>query len=158
MNTKKIKNNRGFTIIELVVALAILAAIFSLVGPFFITGIQQFQESNSRVIDQANLRKIMASVSREVRDATELTITDNGQTVTIDGNIYTYNATDETLVKTVGSTGDEVTIAKFITWFEVERDGDMVTIKARATNRSSILSTNVYVREKPSPTAVGGYS
>ena len=135
-----LKNNKGVTLLELIITIAIVGIVFLLIAPLFFTGINFFGDSNAMVMDQANLRKIMTDISREIRDATEVTV-DSETQITVDDCIYTY--ADGKITKTFTDTGTEVVVSERIAEFTAAKNGEIVELRVRAEGKGSTIITKV---------------
>jgi len=152
------KRNKGFTLLELIITLAIIAIIFTLLGPLFFTGVNFFADSNNRVMDQVNLRKVMTDISREIRDAEKIKLEEDPE----DGfkvGVWTYKYSEETneLTKSIidEDTGIEtnvVVLAQRVALFEVVviggdgEDNNLVELRVKAEGAGSTIITKVSVR------------
>jgi prepilin-type N-terminal cleavage/methylation domain-containing protein len=64
------KNPKGFTMIEIIVAISILVLVFILGSEFIIRGFKSFTYNSEEETAVQNARKIMETVSKDVRECT----------------------------------------------------------------------------------------
>ncbi|MBN2878041.1 MAG: prepilin-type N-terminal cleavage/methylation domain-containing protein [Clostridia bacterium] len=145
------KRNKGFTLIELIITLAIIAIIFTLLGPLFFTGVNFFADSNGRVMDQVNLRKIMTDMSREIRDAGGVKLNEEGFEV----GDWTYMYSEETRELTKSFEDEDtgtvttVVLAQRVALFEIVvtgEDDNLVELRVKAEGAGSTIITKVSLR------------
>lgn len=141
----KISNNKGFTLIEMIVTLVIVVLIFTLITPLFVTGINFFRDSNSMVKDQANLRKTMTDLSREIRDATVVNVI-SATEIEVGDCTYKYVADDKQITKYRASADSTVVISRGVVFFEVTQNDDIIEFTVRADGAGSTIVTKVSVR------------
>ena len=145
-----LKNNKGVTLLEVIITLVIIVTIFTLIGPLFFTGINFFADSNSMVMDQADLRKAMTDLSRELRDASEVTIVSTTK-MEIGDIVYEYSADTQEITKYFTDTETTVVISDRVSQFEVVvTEDNVIEITVRAEGASSTIVTKVTVRERNS--------
>ncbi len=80
MELKKIfivikKNQKGFTLVELIVALAIIALIMGVMSSAFIAATRTFEKGLDQYDLQANIRLASDFIINEVRNASEISLT-----------------------------------------------------------------------------------
>ncbi|NMB44638.1 MAG: prepilin-type N-terminal cleavage/methylation domain-containing protein [Clostridiales bacterium] len=69
---KTIENNRGMTLIELVVAIAILGVILLAIYSFMNTGVKGFARETTTAKNQAQVRRVSNNIGREIRRASHI--------------------------------------------------------------------------------------
>lgn len=69
-------NNRGITLIELVVAIAISGVILFTIYSFYVTGVRGFSRGSSTATNQMSVRRVSNEVAREIRKAQNIDIPD----------------------------------------------------------------------------------
>ncbi len=88
-------NNRGLTLIELVVGIALLATILLSIYSFYIVGIKGFARETTRATNQTSIRRASNEIARQVRRGQDISTTDSAslQIVFSDNSqtIYTKN-------------------------------------------------------------------
>lgn len=148
-----INRNKGFTLIEVMIVLAILVIIFAMVGPLFVTGINYFRDSNNRVITQGNARRIMTDLSREVRDADpDDVVLNSSSEIEVEDFRYSYSTTTKEITKTNMATAESIVIAREVTLFNVTRDVNTIVFEVRSSWDDSTIKTTVTIRTRPEPT------
>ena len=81
----KRNNNKGFTLAELLIVVAIIAVLTAIAIPVFTTQLEKSREAT----DAANMRSVYAEVMTSMLTETEPGTTDNGVTITVAGGIVT---------------------------------------------------------------------
>lgn len=113
------KDNKGVTLIELVVAIAILGTILASIYSFYLVGIKGFSRETTTATNQVSVRRASNDIAREIRravtispdplpgetetPANELNLTDSEGEVTI----YTLNSSDKSIeIKKIDSSNN----------------------------------------------------
>ena len=146
-----LKNNKGVTLLELIITLGIIGAVFILVAPLFFTGLNFFGDSNSMVMDQVNLRKIMTDMSREIRDASSVTVNSSTEIV-VDNCTYSYQADVKQITKYFTDTATTVVVSNRVEVFDITESGSLIEFRVRAEGETSTIVTKVNVRQRVEPT------
>lgn len=68
------RDDRGYTLIEVVVALAILVAIMLSIFSFYVTGVKGFARESTTAYNQMKIRRALNDISREVRRSSSATV------------------------------------------------------------------------------------
>lgn len=76
---KTIENNRGMTLIELVVAIAILGVILLAIYSFMNTGVKGFAGETTTANNQAQVRRVSNNIGREIRRAESVAVVTVGE-------------------------------------------------------------------------------
>ncbi len=63
------KKNKGFTLIEVVVVVAVLSLMLAGMFSIFDTGIKMYAKDNTQVANQESIRTIMTSIEKKIRKA-----------------------------------------------------------------------------------------
>ena len=138
-----LKNNRGISLIELLAALTLLSLIFLLVSSFTIFGQKQMNSQSSQIDNQANVRLAINIISKEIRCADRLVIS-NDNVLTIN-NTEKYQLTDTTITK------NDTALIKGIEEFIINKEGSKINITITSLPDKNInsvtLSTVIYMRE-----------
>lgn len=138
---KKKNNNKGFSLVELIVVIAIMAVLVAVLAPQFTKYIDQSRKSN----DAATVAGIVTAAQVGIADTTNyniekgtytITLTKNSDaTVTLDGKKVETNKKSlaDAIVDTCGSLEDlKVTANKWtndIVEITIEYDGSIVDVK-----------------------------
>lgn len=77
----RLKNRKGITLVELVVAMAILSVIIAASVTVMVTGIKTYNKNLTDTMSQQNLRSAMVKVTRQVRNAPSGAVSVNGSKV-----------------------------------------------------------------------------
>lgn len=143
----KIKNTKGFTLMEMLIVVAIIAVLVAIAIPTFTSSLNKARVAT----DEANIRSGYASVMADVltnqisqSENTAANATDMTYTLLVDGSVKkTGDTTNTTTVYTTkGKLSEEVNIAgfKFTSWekgktvtYEYKGDKNEVTIKVDGT-------------------------
>jgi prepilin-type N-terminal cleavage/methylation domain-containing protein len=140
MNTS-IKNENGITLIELLVALALLGTIIGLISSVHIFGQKQFTSQSKQIQHESNVRYAMNMITKEVRSSPTIAVSNN--TIQTSTSLFELKGTD--LFK-----GD-VVLEEDIGEFIVQQSGNKISITIKSVpnqyDKVSSLSTNVYIRE-----------
>jgi len=73
----KLRNDNGFTLVEMMVALALLSVVFTAVNSFFLSSVTAWHRSQDKAEVEENLRIGMNRLSRELRQAESIVSYDN---------------------------------------------------------------------------------
>ena len=148
----KIKNTKGFTLMEMLIVVAIIAVLVAIAIPTFTSSLNKARVAT----DEANIRSGYASVMADVLTSqisesadTEDKATDMIYTLLVDGSVKKQGDTKTTTeeYKTKGKLGETVNIAgfKFSAWekgkgvtYEYKGDTNEVTIKVDGTAGSKV--------------------
>lgn len=115
MRYRLLKDHQGLTLIELIIALAILLLVLSVVFNFFIFGVKSFDVAERRSEIQLDVRLASDFITTRLRNATSLSLTDNSLANTI----------DLTLLQTRFTTIEEVFFeihqesGRYIIWYKI---------------------------------------
>lgn len=69
MNWEKKKQNKGFTLIEIIVVIGIMGMLTTMIYQFVLQGNDLFNQSRDQALAQDILRKVMTSIAKELRAA-----------------------------------------------------------------------------------------
>jgi prepilin-type N-terminal cleavage/methylation domain-containing protein len=102
----KIRNNKGFTLIELVVTMAVLSIVMGLIVGLVTQSLKFFRDEDNQVTNQAALRQIALDFEKDVRKyvitPTEYEVSGNCYIIKpiIESNIsYCYDSANKTVTK-----------------------------------------------------------
>jgi prepilin-type N-terminal cleavage/methylation domain-containing protein len=147
------KNEKGITLIELIIAILIFSVVIALAGSFLVSGFRNYEVIGEILTGQSNTRYVMYEISKELRNASlsDITINDTNTSINIDGVTFSYSADDLT-VSRIETTGTTV-IARDIAGFYVEISGETVNYSIQSTDDSAGLNSSVTLKEftRPSP-------
>lgn len=158
-----IKNNKGFTLIELMMVIAILGIVFSVVGSVLNNSIIKYNRESTYYESKINARYAMNRVLNEIRRNYNTTYASGkvslGATTLVNsnkndatGNIYYYYEankydTGDGYGELRGAGG--VVIAKYIKDFKIESVSAKlikVTVKGQKQNSKRDLTITTYIR------------
>ncbi len=111
MNTKmkRIINQNGLTVMELLIAIAIIGVVFTLVASFFKVSVEVYDEGHRQTEEQHAVRLATDFVTRELRNATTIEIIDTAPDSGSPEEFYIYVNNNNKLVKYVTDTDTETT-------------------------------------------------
>ncbi len=111
MNTKmkRITNQNGLTVMELLIAIAIIGVVFTLVASFFKVSVEVYDEGHRQTEEQHAVRLATDFVTRELRNATTIEIIDTAPDSGSPEEFYIYVSNNNKLVKYVTDTDTETT-------------------------------------------------
>lgn len=102
------KKNRGVTLVELIIAMAIVAVIIAASTATLLTGIKTYNRNFNDTVGQQNLRVAMMDISKQVRNNSGAaavtgtgTLTVNGKNYAVSAGNLTYNG--QTLAQNIAS-------------------------------------------------------
>lgn len=133
------KNNKGFTLIELMIVTGLIITVASIVFSPITFSVENFGNQNEKTNIISDLRRTMDYLTREIRKANEIEVIDNG--IKIDSIVY--NLENGNLVKdgnVVIEDIDELNINKLGSKIEIK----IVIKDSKAKNHS--LSSTINIR------------
>ena len=110
------RKDKGFTMVELIVAIAIFSIVITIVVSLFMTALKGYRKNLALQNVQDNARFIVDFIAKELRMATINSGTSNSLNITrSDGTAVTYLLSSNNLTRTAGGTSgpinsDEVTV------------------------------------------------
>lgn len=86
------KDNRGVTLIELVIAIAILTSIVFAITSFYVSGVKGFARETTTASNQTEVKRLSNEIARELRRSKEIVINPFNQLIIVDSdnNVVTY--------------------------------------------------------------------
>lgn len=143
------KDNRGISLIELVVAIAISGVILVTIYSFYVTGVRGFARGTSTATNQVSVRRVSNEVAREIRKASNVDIPDSSTLILKDeiGNMMveikylSSNNTIEADYYTEAGDGSMTfshnrKLAERIGSFEAKKDSDKTNITIESIENS----------------------
>lgn len=135
------KSESGFTLVELLAALAILSLVIILAGSIHIFGQKQFVQQSEQVSQINDLRYIMASIEQDVRQTPKEEIKFEEDLIVGD---TTYSHQGTALYE------NSELLSNQISSFEVILNEDKIDISLSSTtngkNKKEVVSTIIYFR------------
>lgn len=133
----QMKDNKGVTLLELVIAIAILSSIILVIVTFYISGVKAFARETTTANNQFKVRRVSNEIGRELRRANTVTESSGVLNLTYsDGSLTRYRL-DITSLKAdyyiVGPTGTLIhdhtgELAKGIKQFHITVLTDTITV------------------------------
>lgn len=99
MNNQKKMGNKGFSLVELIVVIAIMAVLVGVLAPQFLRYVEKSRQDG----DITSIQQVMTAINTGVSDGVvkgDITITINGDSLTVGGNVGDA-LTDSGLSKTM---------------------------------------------------------
>jgi len=147
------KNKKGFTLVEMLIAIMIFAVVMALAGSLFVTGFRNYEKVSGILTGQSNNRIVMYEISKELRNASlaDIVVNETNTSITIGSVIFAYSGTDSTISKT--KSGTTTVIARSVTGFTVELVGETVSYSIHSSEETDKLSSSVTLKQfdRPSP-------
>lgn len=140
-----IKNNRGFTLVELLAVLALMSIIIILISSAHIFGQKQFINQAEEINHQSDARYIANLVAKDVRKASSLSVSGNELIL---GEV-TYHLSGNTLKKNGSIIAESVSEFKPEVLPAEKGKGIKLSISTLANkqSKSAALETIIYARE-----------
>lgn len=141
------KNNKGMTMIELLVAFALLSLVLLLIGNVHLSGQKQYTDQTKQISDQANVRLAAKVMTQDIRSASPTTVSVDNGVLIIDDIQYKYNSAEQAIYK------DDSPFVTNIKEFVPTKRGDKITLKMISTtvpnqkDHSASLTTDIYLRK-----------
>lgn len=84
------RSHNGFTLIELIVAMAVFAILGSVLVTIFVSAVSYFSNEKSQLFNQSSISEISAAFEADTRKASQAAITGNCLVLTIASGNKTY--------------------------------------------------------------------
>jgi len=137
-------NAKGVTLIELLIAAALVSVIFGVAFMFYYFGTISFDNESTSANNQQNLRLAMNDITREIRNtSSEITVDHANSTLTIGSILYKLedNAIKKNSNVLMGNVGK----------FDVSKNGNIISIeiesKANRSGHKDSLKTTIAIRK-----------
>jgi len=142
---KGIKKRKGITLIELIIAIALMGTVLMVGYSFFSTSLKSYGSQIDNVDNQARARQVIRHISGEIRKADEIEIEDN-DSIKIDGTLYRFQKDTNTLLR---NENDFVTGIKFFKVSSNDGDGEIKLEITALTNdgQEFTLTSSIFIRE-----------
>ncbi len=98
------RRQSGFTLIELIVAMAVFAILGSILVSIFVSAVSYFSSEKSQLFNQASISEISADLEADTRKASGAAITSNCLVLTIASGNKTYCLNTTTHIYTRNNT------------------------------------------------------
>lgn len=137
-----LKNENGFTLVELLASLAILSMIISLIGSVTMFGIKQYDTQTSAASQSNDYSYALSVLSKEVRSAEKVDISEGS--ISVDGTVFVQdgsrlikktNADQEILAEDVKSGG-----------FQIVKNANKTINITLESAKQKIYETTIYLR------------
>jgi prepilin-type N-terminal cleavage/methylation domain-containing protein len=138
-------NDKGMTLLELILAVVLVSIILAVVFMFYHFGSVSFENESISASNQQNLRLIMNDITKEIRNHSDeqITVDQASSTITIDTVVYRLNG--NSLMKNSNLLMDNV--GKF----DVSKNNNIISVEIESTaNRSGnteSLKTTIAIRK-----------
>jgi len=138
-------NNRGLSLVEILVSMLILAMLMGVVYTGFSAGYMSWQTYQSNIITQQQVRKVFETLKRDLREASNISITQDGTNTNLsfsktsgDSIDYTWTNTGDDANQVIREVnGSGTPIANSISAFTLTDNTTSVTVTISATKSSA---------------------
>ena len=150
---KYLKNNKGFTLMELLIVSAILVMVVGVSSLLLLTGLRNYSDNAERINGQYNVRMSLVQLNRDLRtaDSADVSIGAGGKSIAIGTKAYSYDGTAGTLTYSDGINDPRI-VGSSLTAFSVSKVDDTVHINIKAKWNDSDIHTKVALKSIPRPT------
>lgn len=137
-----LKNENGFTLVELLASLAILSMIISLIGSVTMFGIKQYDTQTSAASQSNDYSYALSVLSKEVRSAEKVDISEGS--ISVDGTVFVQ---DESRLIKKTNTEQEVLAENVKTGgFQIVRNADKTINITLESAKQKMYETTIYLR------------
>ena len=144
---RKPKGKHGFTLMEVLIGLAVLAMLMAAIGAAVHSSLQSYTENEKSLALTQAARAVLDRMMREVRTAADVDSTTHTLTIDEDGTgqnvveyqfypgsfYYTQTAGGQTNTYPLLAYGDDVTVTDFSVLREDSAEGDPLSVTVRLT-------------------------
>ena len=132
------KNKRGFTLIEVLVAIGLVVMVAALMYTFVGQGLSLYTMETETAEEQTNLRQALSEITNRVRlaDASEVAVTDGG--LTVGSTAYAYSSAQKCILR------DGDTFANNIAGFTATLNDSLLEISVTST-AGTVVSTSLFL-------------
>jgi prepilin-type N-terminal cleavage/methylation domain-containing protein len=145
-----VKNNKGFTLVELLVTLALLGIVISIYSSLYYSGYKSYKNTQGNIDIEQNVRYVMNYIINQIdKGPTLINIIDNGHGLNIDGNYIQFDTINNKIYLDQNR-GHE--IATNISEFNVKlKNSNVLNIEIVGQNKDGTgefsLSTDIFLRK-----------
>lgn len=144
---------RGFTLLELVLTLALLSMVIGLACSFYLLGLGSYQDCSAQIDLQQNARIAMDKISSELKFARAYSISSSREGINYmhpgSNRVYSFSLRGRELEHHIGSTVTKVAYSvEHLEFKEGEQGAVSYTIKVKDGEREHILSSSVKPRNE----------
>lgn len=140
---KWFKNRKGITLIELIIALALISIVLVIGYNLFFSGLNNYGRQVDNVDNQTRARQAIRQISGEIRKASSVDVIDE-YSIDIDGVLYKFQEDENTLLR------DGNDFMSGIKLFTTSRNGNEINLEITTLAKDShevTLSTLINIRE-----------
>lgn len=130
------KNRRGFTLIEVLLTLALIVVVAALMYSFFGQGLTLYTMETESAQEQANLQQVLSDITNRVRLADPSSITYANGTLSIGTTTYKFDSTDQQILR------NGTALATGVSAFNITLGGQLLGISVTST-AGSVVSTSL---------------
>lgn len=130
------RNKKGFTLIELIIAVAVLGAVAMLMYTFFGQGFALYTEEVKSADQQTDMREVLSEITNKVRVTPSDQISYVNDILTIDDHVYAYDGD-----RIIRNTRE---LATGISAFDVSITGKLLEIVLE-NNDGEQIATSLYL-------------
>ena len=155
---KKLSNERGLTLIEVLAATVIGTMLILLIGNALLFGLKQYKNQSIKAQELTDVTFVAKVITKDIRKATEVTINEGGSILSLriedDEVIYKFNEEDKIILKNneIFFTG----IGTFKVMLDEERshlpdeENRLLNLEIESQNKNGIeekIDTKIYLRK-----------
>jgi hypothetical protein len=95
MNIKKLRNNKGLTLVELLLALSLVGMVVTVIFGIFMIGIRAYGRGNTQTDIQYEVRRVTSNIVDELRHANGISTTTGSNTIDINNSNTKFYISDD---------------------------------------------------------------